>query len=147
MILLALSAAPSMYASELSMMPFGVANPVQIDITFSTSSGVTLMGLASDDDPALTCGSKISAPYLGGPAFALGAPPTKTAYFNGFLPATAADIELCVHTASGTIALDGIETERGDCIALTGCYSYACDRVGGSVTSITVLIPFTATCS
>ncbi len=146
MILLALSATPSVYASELSMTPIGVANAVRLDISFTLSTGVTRIGFTSDDDPLLTCGNRISADYLGGPAFALGALSPRVAYFNGHLPAIATDLELCVHTNSGTIALDGILTDGVPCTAFTGCYSYTCNQVGGIITGITTITPFTATC-
>lgn len=146
MILLALSATPSMYASELSMAPFGVANAVPLEISFVNSTGVTRIGFTSDDDPALTCGNRISADYLGGPAFALGALSPRVTYFNGHLPSIAADLNLCVDTTSGTIALDGILTDGVPCVAFTGCYSYTCDQVGGTITGITPITPFTATC-
>ena len=147
-ILLALSVTPSVYASELGMMPLGVANAVRLDISFTNSTGVTRMGLSSDDDPALTCGNRITSDYLGGPPFALGALSPRVAYFNGHLPWIAAALELCLHTTSGTIAMDGILTELGACSLPInpGCYSYTCDHVGGTITGITQIYPFTATC-
>lgn len=139
--LFALCATPSLYASELSMTPFGVANAVRLDISFTLSTGVTHMGFSSASDQS--CGNEINASYLGGPAFALGAPSPRVTYFNGHLPWIATD--LCVST-SGTIALDGIITDQGPCPAFTGCYSYTCDQVGGTITGITPIHPFTATC-
>lgn len=144
-ILLVLSATASVYASELSMTPFGVANAVAITITFTNSTGVTEMGFGSAPD--MSCGPALTSPYTGGPAFALGAPPTKTAYFNGYLPALAGQLDFCGTTTSGTISLDGVLTDQGLCPAHTGCYSYTCNAVGGSITSITPIIPFTATCA
>jgi hypothetical protein len=138
-ILLALSAAPSMYASELSMMPFGVANPVRVDISFTTSTHVIDMGFSSADDAS--CGPQVAVSYSGGTAFAL--PPTGVVYFNGYLPRYAVD--LCVATTGGTIALDGMHTNVGVC-AVAGCYSYTCDFIGGNITSITPITPFTAAC-
>ncbi len=142
-ILLALSAAPSMYASELSMMPFGVANPVRVDISFSTSKYVTNMGFLSAADAS--CGAEVAVSYSGGTAFPLGATSPRAAYFNGYLPRYAED--LCLATTGGTIALDGVVTDRGLCPVVTGCYFYTCDSVGGNITSITTITPFTATCS
>lgn len=140
-ILLALSATPSVYASELSMTPFGVANAVRLDISFTLSTGVTDMGFSSASDQS--CGNEINASYQGGTPFALGAPSPRVAYFNGHLPWITA--VLCVST-SGTIALDGIVTDQGLCPVVTGCYSYTCDQVGGIITGITPITPFTATC-
>lgn len=139
-ILLALSATPSVYASELSMTPFGVANAVQLDISFTNSTHVIDMGFASTDDAS--CGAQVAVSYSGGTAFAL--PPTGVVYFNGYLPRYAGD--LCVATTGGTIALDGVTTNLGACTAYAGCYSYTCDQVGGIITGITPIIPFTATC-
>jgi hypothetical protein len=144
--LLALSATSSVYASELSIMPFGVANAVAITITFTNSVGVRRIGFISDDAPQLTCGPGINADYLGGTDFALGGISPRVAYFNGYLPAIANDLELCLHTTTGTIALDGIVTDQGLCPAVTGCYSYTCDQVGGVITGITPRYPFTANC-
>jgi hypothetical protein len=144
-VLLALSAAPSMYASELSMAPFGVANPVAITITFTNSTGVTEIGFGSAPD--MSCGPALTSPYTGGPAFALGASSPRVAYFNGYLPALAGQLDFCGTTTSGTISLDGVLTDQGLCPAHTGCYSYTCDFIGGSLTSITPIIPFTATCA
>ena len=141
-ILLALSATPSVYASELSMTPFGVANAVAITITFTNSTGVTAMGFRSAPD--MSCGGGVNASYSGGAVFPLGAAPTKVAYFNGFLPYIANN--LCLSTTGGTIALGGVFTERGECTAYAGCYSYTCDNVGGIITGITTITPFTATC-
>lgn len=145
-ILLALSATSSGYASELSMTPFEVPNAVRLDISFTLSTGVTHMGFSSSSAPELDCGNAINASYLGGPAFALGATSPRVAYFNGHLPWIAADLELCLNTTSGTIALDGIVTDQGLCPVVTGCYSYTCDHVGGIITGITPITPFTATC-
>ena len=140
--LLALSAMPRVYASELSMTPFGVANPVRLEISFTVSTGVTHMGFSSAYDQS--CGTDIAVPgYTVGPAFALGATSPRVAYFNGHLPFLAND--LCIST-SGTIALDGIRTNLGACPAYAGCYSYTCDQIGGIITSITPMVPFTATC-
>ena len=144
MILLALSATPSVYASELSMMPLGVANAVRLEISFTNSTSVTNMGFSSASDQS--CGNEINASYVGGPAFALGVASPRVAYFNGHLPSIAADLELCVNTTSGTIALDGLVTDQGQCPVFTGCYSYTCNQVGGSITGITPITPFTATC-
>lgn len=141
MILLALSATPSVYASELSMTPFGVANAVRLEISFTNSTGVTNMGFSSASDQS--CGNEINASYLGGTAFTLGASSPRVAYFNGHLPFLATD--LCLNT-SGTIALDGIVTDQGSCPVVTGCYSYTCDQAGGSITGIALITPFTATC-
>jgi hypothetical protein len=143
-ILLALSATPSVYASELSITPLAVANAVRIDISFTNSTGVTQMGFRSATDGICTNG--INASYVGGPDFALGGSSPRVAYFNGHLPAIANALELCVGTTSGTIALDGVVTNRGLCSNVTGCYSYTCDQVGGIITGITPIDPFTATC-
>ena len=140
-ILLALSATPSVYASELSMTPFGVANAVRLDISFRNSTVVTDMGFTSARDQS--CSNEMNASYQGGAGFALGVVSPRPVYFNGYLPAIAAD--LCVST-SGTIALDGVVTDRGQCGVITGCYSYTCDRVGGFITGITPITPFTASC-
>jgi hypothetical protein len=145
-ILLALSVTSSVYAGELSMTPFGVANPVRIEITFTTATDVTQIGFASDDAPELTCGARMVSSYSTGPAFALGATSPRVAYFNGYLPALAGELELCVHTNTGTISLDGVITDHGQCPAQAGCYSYTCDSIGGNITSITPITPFTATC-
>lgn len=142
-ILLVLSATPSVYANNLSMTPFGVANPVQITISFTNSTNVVDMGFTSADDAG--CGAQVAVSYTGGTPFPLGAAPTRVAYFNGHLPKYAAD--LCLATTGGTIALDGVITNLGACPAHAGCYSYTCDHVGGSITSITPIIPFTATCA
>lgn len=142
-ILLALSATPSVYASELSMTPFGVANAVRIDISFTNSTHVIDMGFSSADDAS--CGNGVAVSYSGGTAFAL--PLTGVVYFNGYLPNFAAD--LCLATTGGTIALDGVTTNLGPCTFHAGCYSYTCDIIGGNITSITPLVPpvpFTATC-
>lgn len=144
-ILLVLSAMGSVYASELSMTPFGVANAVAITITFTNSTSVTEIGFGSAPD--MSCGPALTSPYTGGSDFALGAPPTKTAYFNGYLPALAGQLDFCTTTTSGTISLDGVLTDLGLCSAHAGCYSYTCDSIGGSITSITPITPFTATCA
>lgn len=142
-ILLVLSATPSVYASDLSMTSFGVANAVQLNISFTLSTEVVNIGFssASGND----CSAEITGSYLGGTAFALGATSPRVAYFNGHLPYLAAD--LCLATSGGTIALDGVVTDQGLCAAHTGCYSYTCDTIGGSITSITPITPFTATCA
>ena len=148
-VLLALGATPSVYANELSMTPFGVANAVAITITFTNSTGVTDMGFRSAPD--MSCGNEINASYQGGASFPLGTPPTKVAYFNGFLLNIANDLELCLSTTGGTISLDGVVTEdvlhnTHQCSSYTGCYSYTCNYINGNITSITSLVAFTATC-
>lgn len=147
-ILLVLSATPSVYATNLSMTPFGVENPVQITISFTNSTVVMGMGFGSSAD--LSCGSsgfQVAVSYTGGPPFALGAASPRVAYFNGHLPRYASD--LCLVTSGGTIALDGVVTDQGLCPAAAGCYRYTCDFVGpgASITSITPITPFTATCA
>ena len=138
---------PGVYASELSITPFGVANPVAITITFRDSTGVSLVGLASDDNRDLTCGTGISAPYAAGTPFSLGGASPRVAYFNGYVPWIANDLELCLYSTRGTITLDGVFTDKGECGSLSGCYSYTCDELGGSITGITQITPFTATCA
>ncbi len=142
MLLLVLSATPSVYASDLSTTPSRVPNAVRLDITFTNSTGVTSIGFSSSSGQ--DCGNEINASYTGGTAFALGATSPRAACFNGHLPLIAAD--LCVAT-SGTIALDGIVTNLGLCASVAGCYSYTCNMVGGVITGMTPITPFTATCS
>lgn len=142
-ILLVLSAMPSVYANNLSMTPLGVENPVEITISFTNSTSVVNMGFSSADDAG--CSVQAAVFYIGGTPFPLGAAPPRVAYFNGYLPRYAAD--LCLATTGGTIALDGVVTDQGLCSSHTGCYEYTCDRVGGSITSITPKTPFTATCA
>lgn len=142
MILLALSATNSMYANSISMTPFGVANAVRLDISFTLSTTVVNVGFSSASDGS--CGPEIVDSYSGDPTFALGATSPRAVYFNGYLPYLANT--LCLVTSGGTIALDGVVTDRGLCPAHTGCYSYTCDAVGGSITGITPITPFTATC-
>ena len=145
--LLALIATPSVYAIELSMTPLGVANAVRIDISFTSSSNVTSMGFTSETDQS--CGAALTSEYTGPPLapFALGGTSPRVAYFNGHLPAIAGILELCGTTTSGTIGLDGVVTNLGLCTSHQGCYSYTCDRVGGIITGITLITPFTATCA
>lgn len=152
MILLALSATPSVYASELSMTPFGVANAVRIDISFTNSTHVRDMGFTSAP-PGEDCGPNIAVSYAGGTLFALGAASPRAAYFNGHLPHFAADLELCTITNhnGGTIALDGVNTDLGLCTSHTGCYSYTCVAVPGepvtyTIATMTTIHLFTATC-
>jgi hypothetical protein len=97
----------------------------------------------------LNCGPELATPgyTLGPPFFPLGTPTQRVAYFNGHLPFLATQLELCGETDSGTIALDGVVTDRGQCEAHAGCYSYTCDQSGGIITGITQIIPFTATCA
>ena len=140
-ILLALIATSSVYASALSMTPLGVANAVRLDISFTNSTLVNRMGFRTTSQQ--DCTAENRADYSTGNSFALVAPPLRPVYFNGYLPAIAND--LCVST-SGTIALDGVVTDQGLCSVVTGCYSYTCDQVGGIITGITPITPFTATC-
>jgi len=136
-----LSATPSVYGSDLSMTSFRVPNEVRLDISFTNSTVVTDVGFSSSSQQ--DCGPEIVVSYTGGTTFPLGASSPRAAFFNGHLPGHAAD--LCVGT-SGTIALDGIITNLGACPVFAGCYSYTCDHVGGSITGITPITPFTATC-
>jgi len=140
-----LSATPSVYATNLSITPFGVQNPVQITISFTNSTVVKHIGFTSSSSDNCDAGMAVSYGTGNPPFFPLGATSPRVAYFNGHLPATAAD--LCLATSGGTIALDGVVTDQGLCPTKTGCYSYTCNEIGGQITSITPITPFTATCA
>ena len=87
-ILLALSATPSVYASVLSLTPLGVANAVRLEISFNNSTVVTDMGFRSAPDQS--CGNLVNASYTGGTPFALGQRrrgwPTSTGTCHGLPP-------------------------------------------------------------